>query len=395
MGINHPVFGKDDAFDPIEATPQNESFSEQNFGSGKGIREFTADFQDRLRELLNLTLTKRPDSISFDYNEAFCLGPHVLADNSQGLFNRAWRARVDNTLKSVYITPASDDGLSWGLEQLLFSFTGVDLEEIDLAFDQNGNAIVCASRLNGGISEVWLYWFDPVPSSFVFVKIDNGRSPRILLDYPPDPSISDLLIFYMEDINGLVYRQQRDRYATLNATPVGVNVNRYCEEVAFSSDWRLLVFYVDHNTGNGKYTLGALVSTLYPVPVGPEKIDTQLSFINADNTKVVIVVAPDGSGDFLDDIEGIDSSFSFLSGSLVVPLISYVMFDIDGINTSLAFLSATLVVPLILYTMFDKDGADITYSFLSASNPVIVIFYTMFDKDGTDISYSFLSATLV
>lgn len=349
-----------------------------------GIREFKLDFENNLALLDGATLDLRPDSIAFDYKTAFSQGPVAIGDISEGATSYIWRARVDNSVRKVYLS--REESNNWGVETELFSFFDVDIDELDVAFDQNANVLVCAQRATGvdGALELWLYWFNPHLGAFSFENFGSGKSPRILLDYPPDTSISDVLIFYVDSVQGIVYRQQRDAFAIVNTTPV-INTNVFIEDVVFLNDWRLSIIYSKRDSVTGKYSLNRLTTSLYPVPSDPEKLQSKISFTDASIPIVLI--------DQVIEVDQLQSLVSFLSATMVAPIIDETI-DFEQMQSLLSYISSTLVQPLIVYTMYDIDQLKSILSFTNATMPVVVIQNTLFDVGQMKSVLSFTSATL-
>lgn len=211
-----------------------------------------------------LSLDRRPDALAWDHRTAFSAGPRGVGDASAGLVDRVWKARAEGG--AVYLARADDGNTAWEAEALLFRYDGAPVVELDLAFDQNGRALVCAERATGagGGAEVWLYWYNPLPEfqRFTFDNLGPGRTPRVLLDDVHDLQNSDLLLFYVHG-DALVYREQRDRFAARRATPLA-GAGLYLEAVAKARDGRVHVFASRRDAATGAYTLEVLESTLYP-----------------------------------------------------------------------------------------------------------------------------------
>lgn len=240
-------------------------------------------------EIISGSLEQRRDAISRDYRISFSMGPIAIGDVSAGIYVRCWRVQAVHDpvaeVGFVVLARENDDQTGWEPQQLLFTFSGLPIKEIDLAFDQNGNIVVSADRLTGpeGASEIWLYWFNPVAGSFIFERMAAGKTPRLLLDAPEDPNGSDLLLFYLNDTNQRVeYRTQRDLYETAELVPVdkwynletGANVlqsdttNSFLEEVARSKDLRLHVIMSVWNPITGRFQL--LLTETAPYPYWPK-----------------------------------------------------------------------------------------------------------------------------
>lgn len=211
-----------------------------------------------------LSITRRPDAVSFDYLTAFGLGPRRVQDVSAGMVERPWRVRAVGN--DIYLARTSDDGTSWVDEQLLFSIEGEPPIEIDLAFDQQGRAIVCVERETGtdGEKHIWLYWYDPVQTDFVFTDFGPGWTPRLIIDDPIDTTASDVQLFYFRQGFGLARREQRDRYLVEYSTPISEWENLFLEDVGFIKWYRFAVLYSKRNAGNGQYEIKRIESQLFP-----------------------------------------------------------------------------------------------------------------------------------
>ena len=184
----------------------------------RGIRERYADFLADLGALNGASITRRPDAISFDYLTAFTVGPIALGDTSDGIVSWVWRVRCDATTVYAARENATRDG--WLAETVVFVYGGSAIDELDVCFDQNGQAVIVAERA----STLWIYYNDVTLGGYGFRNFGAGRTPRAVLDDPLDVVGSDVLVFFVDPVNGVVYRQQRDRYATVYpTTPDGTN----------------------------------------------------------------------------------------------------------------------------------------------------------------------------
>jgi outer membrane lipoprotein SlyB len=177
------------------------------------------------------SILARPDALSPDYQVAFANGPIETGSVDFGLTYAAWRVSTTyvNQTQSVLLQRQNDAGTDWRTAVPLFSFTGSNpIQEIDLAFSGDGRAVVTGNRLTHATasisgSDVWLYWFNPFSSSFVWQNFGSGKTPRLVLDQPDLPSTADVLVMYIRDDLGRVYyRQQRDAYATERWIPVPI-----------------------------------------------------------------------------------------------------------------------------------------------------------------------------
>lgn len=350
-----------------------------------GKREFQADFVGTVGA--GLSLTKRPDAISFDYLTAFCQGPVAIGDVSQGVVDFVWRVRTDGL--NVWIARGSLVN-TWEAESLLFTTTGEVIQEIDIAFEQAGRPVICAARNTGagGSSEVWLYWFDPSISNFAFEMFDSGRNPRILMDYPPDTTIADVLMFYMKDGAGLVFRQQRDAYAIVLTTPVIDATNLYLEEVAYLEGWRIAAFFSEYKSALGQYRLRHIESKLYPVPVKDDTMKAGYVFSSGD---IIIVLIEQTI-----ETDNMQASYYVASGVLASPIIDQSSDPTDDLLKALYSLqSGILAAPIILHTLYDTDQMKASYTLQSGILAIVVITHTLYDQDQMKALYTLQSGTLV
>lgn len=150
------------------------------------------------------TKTPSPD----DMLRAWEMGGVAISDASQGLSVKLWQLRGVKHDDSATIDVAiSAPGVA---ETVLFS--GDDITEIDLAFDQNMRPFVC--YVQAGAAKY--YWWDGSIPGYATVTMAAGvTNPRCCLDDHRDFDIanSDIILAYLRAGN-LYYRQQRDRFNT-------------------------------------------------------------------------------------------------------------------------------------------------------------------------------------
>ena len=148
---------------------------------------------------------------SRDRKISYQWGPVQVQDPSHGLLVKVWTLRVEGG-EAILSAPGSPT-------QTVFA-RSADIDNVNLAFDQNGRPCVCFEEEGGG---AYLYWFDPVPNEPVFMPIPGDAvSPRITLDdaRPFNGADSDVILGYVRD--GLVrYRRQRDRFEDEFTPPIG------------------------------------------------------------------------------------------------------------------------------------------------------------------------------
>lgn len=347
-----------------------------------GKREVTADFVGP--KTANLSLLKRPDALTFDYLTAFTLGPRTIGDTEHGILDRPWYARVDNVGKRVMIARADDTNTMWEAEVELFSFVGADIEEVDFAFEQQSRPVVCAERNTGvdGAKEIWLYWYNPLLPGFEFVMFDSGRTPRTLLDNPPDLTNSDVQVFYLKTGVGLVYRQQRDRYAVVIDTPHIEEPDWYLEDVFYTNNWRVGLVLVRHNA-DGSYTKRRMETSLMPVFLPQEDKVVMFAPELSEGQLRVALFLGDGSD------EMVLYAPSLSEGKLAEPIIhtgpegSDGRIDIDSMVFYAPVLSAgELRDAKIRHTLYDKDKLVFNAPALSNGRLfVALIQHTIYDKD--------------
>lgn len=345
-----------------------------------GRHDLQADFTGELSG--NLSLTHRPDAIAFDNLQAFSLGPVADGDVSQNITSFAWYARADNATKTVFLARENDAKDGWLPETALFTWLGSDLIEIDLAFEQAGRPLVCATRDTGvgGSREVWLYWFNPVASAFEFASFGTGRTARCLIDNPLDLVDSDIMVFYVNDtVGGVCYRQQRDRYAIEYTTPfmegaesspgvfLPASEQIYVEDVIRTTDNRLTVLCSAHVAG--RYTFHKLASALYPFFMDIESM-TELSpsLVSGDRVFVLLIITdPSDTPPFFPDAFSYwDESQSgqpnpMMQSGLITSI--FIIYDAgifqedNSKQPNPTLQSGTLVIPIITYdgTLFPED----------------------------------------
>jgi len=354
-----------------ETPPEVEVFDPD---ASSDLREFLADFDTPTHALgAGGSLVKRPDAVSPDYLVSYSLGPIALGDANSGPVNRVWKARADNTTNTVYVARANDANTAWESEVALFTYAGV-ASEIDLAFEQLARAVVCL-EISG---HLWLYWFDPLIPAFTLTDFGVGRNPRCLLDNPPDTTDSDVLVFYISDVaDGLVYRQQRDRYGTEYSTPITGVTDKYLEEVFRSTDFRVVAVISTHNVVAGQYSLSRLESTLYPQILEPEGFRPSPDVISGILASIILEHA-------LFDIDEFRANLlSIQSGTLAAIVIDHTLFDVDEFKAEVPSIqSGVLAVVVIEHTLFDIDKfkAELL-SITGGTMLIVVIEHTLFDID--------------
>jgi hypothetical protein len=154
-----------------------------------------------------------------DFKQGWELGGIELNNSAQGLLVKVWQAilEVDKVtgIGSVYAQAVGSP------KTLLFS--GVDITEIDLAFDQNMNPFVAYTQSN----VAKYYWYDPTALSMVHSALPGTcRTPKCCLDEHRtwNSDASDIVLAYIDGAT-LKVRYQRDRYAIEHSLLEGVTDN--------------------------------------------------------------------------------------------------------------------------------------------------------------------------
>lgn len=148
---------------------------------------------------------------SRDRKISYHWGPVQVQDPAQGMLVKIWTLRAEG-MSAVLSAPGSPT-------TTVFT-RAVNIDNVNLAFDQNGWPYVCYEEEGGG---AYLFWFDPVPNEPTHMPIPGDAvSPRITLDdaRPFNGANSDVILGYVRA--GLVrYRQQRDRFTVEYTPPIG------------------------------------------------------------------------------------------------------------------------------------------------------------------------------
>lgn len=241
------------------------------------VRERLEDFNTPTHELDGASIERRPDAIALDYWTAHTLGPVREGDTSEGLVAWTWRARTLDGY-TVTLTRETETRDGWEPNGAVFTITdgGPPIIELDVAFEQTGNAVVCVSRATGpdGGEEVWIYFYDPTVPGYVFRNFGPGRTPRALLDRPLEIADSDVCVFYVTDHEGRVaYRQQRDRYAVEILTSIEATEDTFLEDAAKRQDHRVVLILSDRDPISGTYSLRTATTTLPPLAADTEAVE--------------------------------------------------------------------------------------------------------------------------
>ena len=342
-------------------------------------REFEAQFEDGTLE--GTSFERRPDAVSRSYLQALAPGPRALGDASEGLLVKGWYCRADNAAGKVYLTPALDNvSLGWGTETEVFDYTGDDIDEISFAFDQNGAPVFAPERAG----HVWIYYFKPTSSAYVFEDFGAGTTPGMVLDDPQNASVSDLLVFYAR-ASELRVREQNDLYVGEVSPGDVLSSAQYIEGALRDGQGRVHVKISTRDSGAGTYDLTRVSSALYPFYKGPESVDLRNKAISGTLLVVLIIYTPDD--------EGIDVGNSAISGT--IEILSWPESILDEANITLSVEGVDVIVETILYTVDDPEGLDVGSSSISGTIVVAAIHYTYADPGALDVGNSSISGTIV
>jgi hypothetical protein len=333
------------------------------------------------------SITLRPDAVSFDYKTAFSLGPNSIGTGTDGLFEKVWKFRADNT--NVWYSVEA--GGTWSSEQLLFSYVGEPIIELDGAFEQQGRPNIVAQRNTGinGAPEVWLYWFDPLVNNFVFQNFGSGRTPRISLDDWQEPTNSDVLVFYVNDAsNRIQYRVQRDRFNTVYNTPIVSSQNTYLERVGFAADYRYRVTYSERNTTLGTYELKQLATVRYPIILPAESFTAEGSFVSATVEEIV-------KSNILYTPESFFTSASIISLIITDTIQTSSFYDSEAFFTTASILSMSVDEIVKSNTLYNPASFFATASVLDIEIKEVVITSSFYNPESFFASASVVSIEVV
>jgi hypothetical protein len=360
-------------------------------GVGAGYVNTRAQMVALAATLDEASVDRRPDALSSDYLSAHSTGPVALGDVSGGTVGHTWRARFDPDSSDVLLSRATDAGDAWGAEGVLLHVTGAPLLELDVAFDQNARPVLCCERATGagGASQVWLYRFDSLLGDYSFTELDDGRTPRIVLDDPFDTTASDLLVFYMSDAaDRLVFRQQRDRYATRIETPVSGVASYYVERAMRTTDNRVRVLGSVHDATRGTWAFAKLDTSLYPYHASTEGVDLSAGALDSSLDTILAFASMDA--------EGVGLSMGALDSDLVEVLHILPTLPAEGVDLSMgAADSLGLVTVLHVLPSLPTEGVNVTGGASGGTLAVALIIHGSQPAEGVNISGGALSGSLV
>lgn len=168
-----------------------------------------------------------------DFLEDWEQGGIALNDASEGLEVQLWHLQakynettgnVDCILEAPSVVPT-----------VLFS--GADISEVALAFDQNMNPFV--AYIQAGTPKI--YWYDPIIPGMTHTTLPAGcYDLRCTLDDHRDFAVgdSDIVLGYINGGN-LCVRYQSDRYLIEHVLRSGIGGNARLVSMAMNHQWRL------------------------------------------------------------------------------------------------------------------------------------------------------------
>jgi hypothetical protein len=228
-----------------------------------GIREYQVDFETESFHVDGTSTTRRPDGVSLDYLTAYSRGPKALGDLSDGIYPWTWRVRAEGLAVYLARENALRDG--WLDEELLTICTGsAPIDELDLAFTEEGTVVVVCERATGtaGAPQVHIYWWNPTfgIEAYDWLFPFNGRTPRCVLDYFPTsvgphvcPPEIDVQVFYLLDGTGMLRREQASSYGTASVTVLPNSTATRLHRAFRTTDRRVSVLLSRHTPATGRF----------------------------------------------------------------------------------------------------------------------------------------------
>lgn len=235
----------------------------------EGTREFQQDFETESHQTDRTSTSARPDGVVPDYLVATSLGPERVGLPGGNVHSHMWKVRAEPG--SVYMARETQTQDDWEPEELLFTYMGVDIDEITLAFDVTGYPVVGmqrATQVGGGPTVSVRYWTGTAYSEKVF---GAGRTPRAVTDWFPTrvagnvcPPDVDVQVFWLKDGQGMQRRSSADVYNADNATPLTSSSWNRLHQAFRTEDRRVSVMYSQRNVVTGRYLFRRVDSKVYP-----------------------------------------------------------------------------------------------------------------------------------
>ncbi len=155
--------------------------------------------------------------------EAYERGGIAINNASQGLDYQDWVAVCDGSTIDI---------MAQNGERLDGFLTGVNITEIDLAFDQNMTPSI--AYVEDGLAK--FYWYDLTVGDYTTIELPDAVTPRCTLDdhvVKGSSEFNDVVLFYVRNYS-VYYRKLRQRYRTeylmgtgvRSINKIGMGVNR-------------------------------------------------------------------------------------------------------------------------------------------------------------------------
>lgn len=173
--------------------------------------------------------TREPKDFLIDFER----GGVALNDSTGGLSSKIWTIRGLRNPDTGEIDVVVDaDGVP---TTVLFS--GLDITEVSLAFDQNMNPFV--AYVQSGQAKFW--WYDSTIPGMTVTNLPVGStSPRCCLDErrPQNITNSDIVLSYIRS-GSLYFRLQRERYLTEHLLMSGLGPEAQLVDLGMNTSLRL------------------------------------------------------------------------------------------------------------------------------------------------------------
>jgi hypothetical protein len=236
----------------------------------EGTREYQGDFETVSHTADDTSTELRPDGVVPDYRIAASMGPANIGDTSGGIHTHTWQVRADAS--TVWLRRETDNRAAWEDEEVFFTYTGVPIDEISLAFTEDGYPVMALQRntqIGGGPTVSVRYWNGSVYTENI---LGAGRSPRVVSDYFPaqvggtnvcPPSI-EVQLFWLKDGQGMKRRSSGDNYGTDYATVLAHSAYNRLHQAVRTEDRRISVMYSQRNLATGRYQFRRVDSKTFP-----------------------------------------------------------------------------------------------------------------------------------
>lgn len=221
------------------------------------------------------------------------LGGVYLNDPSKGLQVKLWHVRIEVNIDTaeVDVIVSAPGGVAVGEpERVLFS--GADITEVALSFDQNMNPFI--AYMQGGDAKIW--WYDPTVPGMTHTTLPAGcYDLRCTLDDKRSFNVgaSDIVLSYVRAGN-LCVRYQRERYDTETILRAGIGANARLVSMAMNRgsrmQWRLRNYALTDDPGAllqaDPFLADVVADLLRRSDVPPEHIDTDQLWVPIEGYRI-------------------------------------------------------------------------------------------------------------